>query len=136
MPVFTPPDPDDVWPYATVDDLGDRFFRPLTARELEIGPVWLDAAYRKLLQRRPALEANIAAGTVSRAAVVDVLSAMVLRVFSNPEGKDRESIDDYSYGRSAVVRDGLLHVTPDELADITPAGGRRHSVRLVIYGDR
>lgn len=120
---------------ATALDLRDRFFRDLTAREEFIAQIWLDDAWGLLLGRRPTLEVDITAGRVQRATVVRVLVAMVSRVFSNPDGKLEERIDDYSYRRDSLVSSGALHLTPNELADITPGRAVRRSVRLTIHGD-
>lgn len=120
---------------ASVLDLEERFWRPLTDHEQSIAQRWLDDAYGILIGRRPTLEADVVAETVGEDNVIRVVCAMVARVFSNPEGKDREAIDDYSYGRSPVVRDGLLYVTAGELADISPNRTSRRSLRLVAYGD-
>lgn len=120
---------------AVVSHIEERFFRDLTARESSIAQVWLDDAWGLLLGRRPTLEADITAGTVSEDTVIRVLASMVMRVFANPEGKLEEQIDDYKYRRDSVVSSGALHVTSDELADISPSRRARRSVKLTIYGE-
>ena len=119
---------------ASTSDIESRW-RPLSAQETTNADVFLDDAYAMLLGRRPNLEADVAAGTVTEANVVRVLCAMVLRVLRNPEGYDSETIDDYTYRRNAIVSSGALHVTSDELADVTPGRRIRRSVRLTVYGD-
>ncbi len=119
---------------ATIPDVEDRW-RPLTTRENTNATAFLGDAWEELLSRRPNLEADIAAGTVRSGNVVRVVVAMVLRILKNPDGWDQESIDDWSGRRSALVADGILRVTDDELASITPGRALRHSVRLVNYGD-
>lgn len=120
---------------ATVTDVEDRW-RPLTTDETVVAQTFLTDAWALLTARRPTLEADITAGTVTTANAVRVVVAMVLRVLRNPDGKRIESIDDYSYTRDDEVSTGLLHVTPAELADITPNGYKRaKSVRLVAYGE-
>jgi signal transduction protein with GAF and PtsI domain len=119
---------------ATVDDVEIRF-RPLSATERLTAEVLLGDAWVMLLGRRPSLEADMTAGKVALAAVVRVLANMVIRVLRNPDGYLQESIDDYTYRRDAVVSTGLLHLTPDELADITPGRARNRSIRLTVYGD-
>jgi hypothetical protein len=121
----------------TPSDIEDRW-RPLTERETINADALLEDAWALLTgpNKRPTLEADMAAGTVASGNVVRVVSAMVLRVLKNPEGKLEESIDDYRYRRDALVSSGALHVTADELADITPVrSGKRNSVRLVVHGD-
>jgi hypothetical protein len=119
---------------ATVADIEARW-RPLTAQETTNADALLADAWALLIARRPTLEADITAGTVSTENVVRVVVAMVLRVLRNPDGKLEESIDDYTYRRDSAVSTGSLYVTPDELADLTPGRRRQRSVRLVAYGD-
>ena len=119
---------------ATVDDVVSRF-RPLTTAEQVVAQTLLGDAWEMLLGRRPNLEADITSGAISEATVVRVVANMVIRVLRNPDGYLQESIDDYTYRRDAVVSTGLLHLTPDELADITPGRARNRSIRLTVYGD-
>lgn len=120
---------------ATISDIEDRF-RTLTATERTNAEAYLEDAWWLLTGRIPALEANMAAGTVKVGNVVRVVTAMVIRVLRNPEGKLEESIDDYRYRRDSLVSSGVLSVTDAELADLTPGSGRRtNSVRLVAYGE-
>lgn len=119
---------------ATTADIEARW-RPLATQETTNADALLTDAWALLLARRPTLEADIAAETVSEANVVRVVVAMVLRVLRNPDGKLEEKIDDYSYRRDSATSTGGLYLTDDELADITPGRRRRSSVRLVVYGD-
>ncbi len=119
---------------AIVADIEARW-RPLDAQETTNAEAFLGDAWALLLSRRPNLEADITAATVSTDNVVRVVVAMVLRILKNPDGKLEESIDDYRYRRDALVASGTLHVTSDELADITPGRVHRRSVRLVTHGD-
>ena len=119
---------------ATVSDIEARW-RPLTADESITAITLLADAWWILLGRLPSLEENMTAQTVAPENVVRVLSAMVLRVLRNPDGKLEEQIDDYRYRRDSVVSSGTLQVTADELADLTPGRARPKSVRLVAYGD-
>lgn len=120
---------------ATTADVAARW-RSLTADEEIVAGTLLDDAWAVLLARRPTLEADITAGTVSEANAVRILAAMVIRVMKNPDGKRSETIDDYSYTRDELVSSGLLYVSADELADLTPNGYKRaKSVRLVAHGE-
>lgn len=119
---------------ATVADIEARW-RSLSTQQTTNAEALLDDAWAMLLSRRPTLEADITAGTVSEANVIRVICAMVLRVLRNPEGKLEETIDDYSYRRDSATSTGGLYITPDELADLTPGRASHRSVRLVAYGD-
>lgn len=118
-----------------VSDLEARW-RPLSAPESIVAQAYLDDAQGLILVRRPALLADIAAGTVSMASLIAVLTAMVLRVLKNPDGKGEESIDDYRYKRDAAIASGALYVSDDELRLVTGVLiPRVRSVRLVSGGE-
>jgi hypothetical protein len=119
---------------ASAADIEARW-RPLTAQQNINATAYLEDAWAMLLGRRPTLDVDMAAGTVSEENVRRVVATMVLRILRNPEGKDSEQIDDYKYTRHELVASGMLHVTSDELADITPGRRRRRSIRLVKDGD-
>ena len=119
---------------ASMSDLEARW-RPLTDQEVTNAEAFLDDAYALLLGRRPTLEADVTAGSVTAPNVVRVVCAMVLRVLKNPDGYDEEAVDDWRGRRNTLVASGLLHVTPDELQDITPGRRSRRSIRLVVNGD-
>lgn len=119
---------------ADVSDLESRW-RPLSAQETTNATAFLADAWALLLGRRPSLEADMTAGTVSMDNVTRVVCAMVLRVMKNPNGFASEAIDDWSGTRNALIASGELTVTPAELADVTPGRKTSRSVRLVAYGD-
>ena len=119
---------------ASTSDIEARW-RPLTAQETTNATAFLGDAWALLLSRRPKIEADMTAGAVTTANVVRVVCAMVLRVLKNPDGWDSEALDDWQGRRNALTASGVLHVTSDELADITPGRKRRRSIRLTIYGD-
>jgi hypothetical protein len=119
---------------AVVGDLEARW-RPLSTQETLNATAYLADAWWLLLGRRPNLEADLTATTVSEGNVVRVVSAIVLRLLRNPEGLLEEAGDDYRYRRDSLVSSGALHVTSDELADITPGRRRQSSVRLVAFGE-
>jgi Phage protein Gp19/Gp15/Gp42 len=120
---------------ATVDDIEARW-RPLSDQERTNAQAFLEDAWWLILGRRPSLEADMTAGTVAMGNAVRVVSAVVLRLLRNPEGLASESIDDYTYRRDSLTSSGALHITPDELADITPGRAVKRSVRLVVHGDK
>lgn len=123
---------------ATTSDVTARWLYESAAPDVSKIQSWLDAAWRELLRRDRTIETRLAASTLAGDDVTDVLVAMTLRVLGNPEGKKQESIDDYSWTRDASVSAGALYVTEDELASLAAPRetGTRHSVRLVVYGDK
>ena len=119
---------------ATVSDLEDRW-RLLSAQETTNATALLDDAWAMLTSRRPNLPTDLDSGAVNTANARRVVCAMVLRVLKNPSGYLEETIDDWTGRRDSVVSSGLLHVTPDELADVTPGRRGPRSVRMVANGD-
>lgn len=119
---------------ASIADIESRW-RPLSDQELINAQAFLDDAYSLLLDRRPLLEEHVAAGTVKLATVTRVVATMALRVLKNPDGYEQESLDDWSGRRNRLISDGVLRVTSEELADVTPGRRRNRSIRLVTYGD-
>lgn len=118
----------------SIADIKARW-RPLTTQENINAEAFLDDAWWLLLGRRPTLEDDIDDGLVTEGNVIRVVTSMVLRVLRNPDGLEEFAIDDFRGRRNALLASGLLEVTDDELADVTPGRRRRKSVRLVIYGD-
>jgi hypothetical protein len=113
---------------ATVADVVSRW-RPLSAQETTNAETFLADAW-VMLKRRMAvegvdIEAQIAADDDLRADVVRVLATAVLRVMKNPDGKSRESIDDYSWQRDEATSAGLLYFTDDELDGLIPGSGEK-----------
>lgn len=113
---------------ATVADVIARW-RPLSAQETTNAQTFLDDAW-VMLKRRMAvesvdIEAQIATDADLAADVVRVLATAVLRVMKNPDGKSRESIDDYSWQRDEAISAGLLYFTDDELDGLIPGSGEK-----------
>lgn len=113
---------------ATTADVVARW-RPLSAQETTNAQTFLDDAW-VMLKRRMAVEgvdidAQIAGDADLESDVVRVLATAVLRVMKNPDGKSRESIDDYSWSRDEAVSAGLLYFTDDELDGLIPGAGEK-----------
>ncbi|MEW2011423.1 Gp19/Gp15/Gp42 family protein [Microbacterium sp. NPDC078814] len=107
---------------ATITDLTERSFRPLTEAEKQVGSVLLEDAWNLILTHRPHVADRITEPAF-RALVVQVQCAMVLRVVKNPDGYLSEQIDDYQYRRDAAVSAGALYVSDAELALLGNAPG-------------
>lgn len=111
---------------ATTADVTARW-RPLSGQETVNAETFLADAW-VMLKRRMAvegvdIEAQIALDADLSADVVRVLATAVLRVMKNPDGKSRESIDDYSWSRDEATAAGLLYFTDDELDGLIPGSG-------------
>lgn len=112
---------------AVIADVTARW-RPLSTQETTNAQTFLDDAWVMLKRRMTLLgvtdfEADIAADEDFAAEVVRILATAVLRVMKNPDGKSRESIDDYSWARDEAVSAGLLYFTDDELDALVPGSG-------------
>ena len=119
---------------ATVSDIEARW-RPLSAAEQAVASTLLGDAWQILLSRVSLLSQRLDDTEVSEDLVVAVLSAMVIRVLRNPDGKFQESIDDYSWTRDSAVSSGLLYVTDEELAMLAPAGATSSAFSIEPYRD-
>lgn len=110
---------------ATTADIESRW-RPLSAQETINGQTFLDDAWRMLKRHLATLGVDIDAEMTDAdftAEVVRVLATAALRVMKNPDGKRRESIDDYSWERDQAVSAGLLYLDDDDLDALVPGSG-------------
>ena len=105
-------------PASTVDI--ESRWRPLSEQEGINAETFLDDAWRILRRRVATIEDDITDDTTGdlEAEVVRVMATAVLRVMKNPDGKRRESLDDYMYERDEAVSAGLLYFLDDELNDL------------------
>lgn len=111
---------------ATIQDVIDRFERPLTNNEQRAGAKWLDDAWRKVRRNVPGVEARMGLnpeqpGYLEAEDVVGVLAWMVIRVLRNPEALRQWSDDTYNQTVDTALSSGLLYITDDELADLLPS---------------
>lgn len=101
---------------AVVQNLSDRALRALTDQELTVGQQWLDDAWSIAVAQVPSMSARLDTDSDFSNLVVQVLCAMVMRVFNNPEGKLQEGVDDYQYRLDAAVSTGALYLSDSERA--------------------
>lgn len=79
----------------------------------------------------PDLDARLADGRTTAAAVRIVVVRMVLRVLRNPDGFKNEQAGDYGYSRDAAVASGLLSVTDADKALLgIRTANRRGTIRV------
>jgi len=108
---------------ATVDDVQDRFDRPLSEDERRLAEVLLGDVEAMIRARIRDLDARVAADSNYRALVVKIEAAAVLRVLRNPEGYRQETEGNYGYSLSAAVASGHLFVMDSEWAELGARGG-------------
>jgi len=98
----------------------EAMWRPLSDAEIVVATSKLDQASRIIRHRFPTIDTRIAAGDVDADLVGDVAADMVIRYLRNPDGLERESIQDYSYQRDSA-KTGVLFLTSAEIELLTPA---------------
>jgi hypothetical protein len=113
---------------ASVSDVELRWKPGLTSPELDRVAAALDDASAVVRRRFPLIDSRIADGFIEDELVRGVVANMVVRYMRNPEGKQSERIDDYSYTRQQAHAAGALVLLPEE-AELL--GGRRRRVRSV-----
>ena len=118
----------------TLTDIEARW-RPLTSEEQVVTQSLLDDAWVVLTTRVPSVPQRLTDATLDTSLVVAVVSAMVLRVLRNPDGKVQESIDDYTYRRADAVSDGALYVSADEMALLSPAAVSSAAFTIRPFGE-
>jgi hypothetical protein len=69
---------------------------------------------RMILRRIPDLAAQIGAGDLDEADVIDIEAEAVLRVIRNPEGLRSETDGSYGYQLSREAADNSLRILPEE----------------------
>ncbi|OJX72826.1 hypothetical protein [Leifsonia sp. 71-9] len=111
---------------AIIQDVIERFERPLTDTEKTAGAKWLDDAWSIVRRNVPGIQARMSLnpdqpGYIESEDVVRVLSWMVIRVLRNPEALRQWSDDTYNQTVDTAMSSGLLYLADSELADLLPA---------------
>jgi hypothetical protein len=110
--------------YATVDDVAVRLGRPITdSNEVAQVNAWLEDTEALIRARIPDLDEQVTSGALDEELVVLVECNAVIRKIKNPDGKQNEKIDDYSYGLTAEAARGDLFLTDEEWDLLTPGSG-------------
>lgn len=107
--------------YANVTDVQIRLGRPITsAAEIAQVTAWLTDVEALIKVRIPDLDQRVALGQIDEAIVALVEAQAVVRKVKNPDGKQNERIDDYSYGLNTDAARGDLFLTDEEWALLLP----------------
>lgn len=101
-----------------VSDIAARW-RTLTTAENDKAAALLDDAWALVKLKVPDIEDRIDDESLDVGIVRMVVSAMVLRVLKNPDGKQQESLDDYSYTMGGGAS-GVMYITADEVDMLEP----------------
>lgn len=103
--------------FANLKDVSDRLGRPITdPSEVEQVNAWIGDVSTIINARIPDLTARLDDGRLRSEVLAFVTATAVVRKVKNPDGKQNERIDDYSYGLTEDAAKGELFLTADEWA--------------------
>lgn len=117
-------------PFASAQDVADRW-RPLSPSEQITATVLLGDASDMVREQFPDVDTRLADGSLRPTTLTRIVVGMVKRALSNPEGKVRESVDDYSWQIDPQVAAGYLFLSAADKVALQPKrGGRAFAVDL------
>src|SRR5690349_9401694 len=100
--------------YASATDVAALLARELDTAEAALVERRLAQVERMILRRVPYLAAQIDAGDLDEADVIDIEAEAVLRLLRNPEGYASESDGTYSYQFNRETASGRLEILAEE----------------------
>lgn len=129
--------------FANLSDVTTRLGAPVSdAAEVAQVNAWIADVEATIVKRIPDAATRAADDPVYLALLVKVVAQVVVRKIHNPEGKQNERIDDYSYGRERDAAKADLTPTDAEWEELEPdtaAGSAAWSIPLVAtpgFSDR
>ena len=103
--------------YAAVQDVATTLGRPITDPDEQNQVIaWISGCELKIRTRLGDIDG------LDQDILRYVISEAVARRVRNPEGKQNERIDDYSYGLSSEAARAEIYLTEDEWAMLAPSG--------------
>lgn len=118
--------------YATVEDVLVDLGRDTRSEQerAQIGS-WIEQAEALIASRIPNLGALVTTGRLSADVVRMVVVWVVARKVKNPDGKQNERVDDYSYGLDENAKRGAIFLTDEEWDLLIPrAASNSFTVRF------
>lgn len=110
---------------ATVQDVQDRLGRTFNETETIQVLAWIEDVEAMVMARIPDIEDRVTGHLLNPRVVAAVVSNAVIRKVKNPDGKQNERIDDYSYGLTEDAARGELFLTAEEWALLLPVSTSR-----------
>lgn len=120
--------------YAAAADVQAVLGRTLTTEETALVERRLAQVERMILRRIPDLAAQIDAGDLDEADVIDIEAEAVLRLVRNPEGYASESDGTYSYQFDRNAASGKLEILPEEWERLGIKPSRMFSIAPSLGG--
>lgn len=106
---------------ATVNDVATRLGRSFAeGSETAQVEAWISDVEAMISARIPDINERLESGILSAHVVSAVIANSVIRKVKNPDGKQNERIDDYSYGLTSDAARGELFLTDDEWSLLLP----------------
>ncbi len=121
----------------TVVHLESRW-RPLSPAEEALATLLLADAWAVLNARVPNLDARTSAvppEPLLTGLLIQVETAMVRRVMSNPDGIRQESVGQWSYTRDQSLSSGALFVSAEELDLLLSPGQAGDAYSIIPFGE-
>ncbi|MGO3021951.1 MAG: Gp19/Gp15/Gp42 family protein [Brevibacterium sp.] len=122
--------------FANLQDVQTRLGRLISeAPEIDQVNAWISDVEATIQSRIEDLPDRVAIDPVYEALVKKIIAQIVCRKIKNPDGKQNERIDDYSYGLGSEAARADLKPTEDEWEELAPgssAGSEAFTVRMPI----
>lgn len=125
--------------FTSVETVSVRLGREITDRaEILQVEAWIGDVEAMVASRLPDLAERVEAGFPPASVVAAVIANAVIRKIKNPDGKQNERIDDYSYGYTTDAARGELFLTEEEWALLSPGetSGGAFSIRPYTHRSR
>lgn len=107
--------------FANLQDVQTRLGRPISdAIEVAQVNAWIADVEATVQSRIDTLPERVAESPVYAALVTKIIAQIVCRKVKNPDGKQNERIDDYSYGLGSEAARADLKPTDDEWEELAP----------------
>lgn len=101
--------------YSNITEVGVRLGRPITdADEIKQVNAWITDVESIIRTRITDLNERVNEGKIHLNDLTRVICNAVIRKIKNPDGKQNERVDDYSYGLTEHAARGELFLTEDE----------------------
>lgn len=122
--------------YAKPEDVAILLGRAFSTAEVAQCQGFLNDAEQQIRLKFPTLDDLVESHAIEAETVALVEVRAARRVMLNPEAKQNERIDDYSYGRTGVVAESEVVITDEDWSLLAPSAttSDSYSVRMSNAG--